>query len=65
MASSTNEPIAMAIPPRLIVLIVSPKIFKVRMDTTRASGIVTKEISVVRTFIRKRNSTMTTKIPPS
>ena len=65
IALSTNEPIAMAIPPRLIVLMVSPSTFRVRMATITASGMVISEIMVVRTFIRKRSSTITTKIPPS
>ena len=35
------------------------------METTSDRGRVTSEIMVVRTLARKRNSTMTTKIPPS
>ena len=65
MASSTSEPMAMAIPPRLMVLIVSPMKCRVRMDTSSESGRVTSEIIVVRTLARNRNKTMTTKIPPS
>ena len=65
MASSTSEPMAMAKPPRLIVLMVSPKALSVRMAATKASGMVTSEMSVVRTFIRKMKSTMTTKMAPS
>ena len=65
MASSTSEPMAMAIPPKLMVLIVSPMKCRVRMDTSSESGRVTSEIIVVRTLARNRNKTMTTKIPPS
>ena len=54
-----------AIPPMLMVLIVRPMNFSVRIDTSSDSGMVTSEMSVVRTFIRKRNSTMTTNTPPS
>ena len=35
------------------------------METNNESGNVTNEISVVRTFARNRNRTITTKIPPS
>ena len=65
MASSTSEPMAIAIPPILIVLIVSPINFNVRTDTSRDSGIVTRDMSVVRTFIRKKNSTIITNSAPS
>ena len=53
MASSTSEPIAMAIPPRLIVFMVSPINLRVSTDITNDKGMVTSEISVVLTFIRK------------
>ena len=56
---------AMAIPPRLMVLMVSPIRLRVRSETTSERGMVTSEMSVVRTFIRKMKRTMTTKIPPS
>ena len=65
IASSTKEPIAMAIPPRLIVLMVSPKAFRVRIATITESGMVINEITVVRIFIRNKSSTIITKIPPS
>ena len=65
MASSTSDPMAMAIPPMLMVLIVRPMNLSVSIETSSDSGIVTREMSVVRTFIRKRNSTMMTNTPPS
>ena len=65
IASSTKEPIAMAIPPKLIVLMVSPKAFRVRIATITESGMVINEITVVRIFIRNKSSTIITKIPPS
>ena len=65
MASSTSEPMAMAIPPRLMVLMVSPMKCKVRMETSSERGSVTSEMTVVRTLARNRNKTMTTKMPPS
>ena len=63
--SSTSEPMAMAIPPRLIVLMVSPIQRMARSDATIESGMETNEITVVRQFIRNMNSTMITKIAPS
>ena len=65
IASSTSEPMAIAIPPKLIVLIVSPIHLRASIEVTNASGIVTNDITVVRTFIKKIKSTITTKIPPS
>ena len=65
MASSTSEPIAIAIPPRLMVLMVRPIKWSTNIDITNDRGMVTREINVVRTFIRKINNTITTKKPPS
>ena len=65
MASSTREPMAIAIPPILIVLIVNPINFNVNIETSSDNGMVTSEISVVRTFIRKKNSTIMTNSAPS
>ena len=65
MASSTSEPIAMAIPPKLIVFMVSPINLRVSTDITNDKGMVTSEISVVLTFIRKMKRTITTNNPPS
>ena len=65
MASSTSEPMAMAIPPILMVLIVRPNAFSVNIETRSESGMVTSEINVVLTFIRKKNSTIITNNAPS
>ena len=65
IASSTSEPIAIAMPPRLMVFIVSPMAWSVSIVTTSDRGMVTRDITVVLTFMRKRNSTMMTKNPPS
>lgn len=65
IASSTSDPIAMAMPPRLIVLIVSPIHFNARIDTSSESGSATSEMTVVRKFIRKTSRTITTKTAPS
>ncbi len=55
----------MAIPPRLMVLMVSPMPLSASIALSSDSGMVMSDISVVRTFIRKRNRTMATNIPPS
>ena len=55
----------MAIPPRLIVLMVSPKRSSVSIEVMSDKGMVTNEMTVVRTFIRKMKSTITTNSPPS
>ena len=65
IASSTSDPMAMAIPPRLIVLMVKPISLSARIDTSNESGSATSEMTVVRTFIRKKNNTTTTKNAPS
>ena len=46
MASSTKSPMAMAIPPKLIVLMVKPSHFKVKIATINEIGIANKEIKV-------------------
>ncbi len=56
---------AIAIPPRLIVLIVSPIQRSARSEKTIESGIDTSEIIVVRQFMRNMNSTMITNMAPS
>ncbi len=63
--SSTSEPMAMAMPPRLIVLMVSPIHLMASSENTMESGIEMSEIMVVRQFIRNMNSTMITNIAPS
>ena len=65
MASSTSEPMAMHNPPRLIVLMVRSRACRATMAARRERGIVTREIIVVRAFIRKMNRTTTTKRAPS
>ena len=65
MASSTKDPMAMASPPKLIVLMVNPKACKVRIATSNDKGNATSDIMVVRTFIKKKKSTIITKIAPS
>ena len=45
MASSTNAPIAIAIPPKLMVLMVKPKSFKTIIVTKRETGMAMSEIS--------------------
>jgi len=65
MASSTRAPMAMAIPPSDMVLMVSPSNFRVISESRSESGMAISEISVVRTFSRKRNRMIITKSPPS
>ena len=65
IASSTREPIAIAIPPRLIVFIVSPIKWRVSIDTNKERGKATKDITVVLKFIKKKNKTIMTKTEPS
>lgn len=65
IASSTSAPIAIAIPPRLIVLIVRPNHFKVRIAIISEIGIAIIEIAVARQFIRKTNRIIITNNEPS
>ena len=65
IASSTSEPMAIANPPRLIVLIVSPKPYITNTAINIAKGIAVNEITVVRKFIKKKKSTTTTNTAPS
>ena len=65
IASSTSEPIAIAIPPMLIVFMLIPLIRSTMMVIRSDSGMVTSEISVVLTFIRNRKSTRITNSAPS
>ncbi|MBA7579999.1 hypothetical protein ES708_21885 [subsurface metagenome] len=48
IASSTRDPIAIAIPPRLMVLIVRPSHLRVTIVTSNDKGIANNEIMVVR-----------------
>ena len=63
--SSTREPMAMAIPPRLIVFTVRPSRRIASRVTTIDRGMDTSEMSVVLQFIRNMKRTMTTNNPPS
>ena len=65
MASSTKEPTAMAIPPKLIVLIFSPKSLRAMTVANSDIGMANSEIRVVRKLPRNRNRTMTTRMLPS
>ena len=65
IASSTSEPMAIAMPPMLIVLMLMPLMRSTMMVISRERGMVTSEISVVLTFIRNRKSTRITNSAPS
>ena len=65
LASSTSEPMAMAMPPRLMVLMVSPRRCSTMRVTMMDSGSATSEMRVVRTSIRKKKRTMMTNIAPT
>ena len=70
MASSTSSPIATAIPPRVITLIDSvapvsmPVIRKTSVVSTSDNGMAVRVMKVVRMFIRKANSTRSTRTAP-
>ena len=63
--SSTNSPMAIAKPPKVMTLMVCP--IHLKMSTVKASdkGIASKEIAVVRVDNKNANSTITTRIDPS
>ena len=65
IASSTSEPIAIAMPPRLIVLMVYPKKWSEITVIIIDNGRATSDIIVVRMFIKKKNKIITTKTAPS
>ena len=65
MASSTSEPMAIAKPPRVMVFMLMPKTLSTIIATRNEIGIVTSEITVVRTLARNIISTMTTNMAPS
>ena len=65
MASSTSDPMAIAMPPRLMVLMVYPIRLRTSTDIITDKGRGNQEISVVRIFIRKKNSTTITNSAPS
>ncbi len=55
----------MAMPPRVIVLMVMPSNCIARIATTSDSGIARAEMAVVWKFHRKRNRMITTRMAPS
>ncbi len=65
MASSTSEPMAMAMPPRLMVLMVCPVRRMTMTVMSSDRGMAVSEMSVTRPFIRNTSSTRTTKKAPS
>ena len=56
---------ATARPPRVIVLIETPKALKMRNVMMNESGIAVSVMAVVRKFSRNRKSTMITRMAPS
>ena len=56
---------AIAIPPRVIVLMVMPRLFITSRATASDSGMATTEMIVVRKFQRKKNRMMMTRRAPS
>jgi hypothetical protein len=60
-ASSTSSPMAMAMPPRVMVLMERPKYLKTRAVVSTETGMAVREMKVVRKLPRKRNSTAATK----
>gem|GEM_PF-6409079 len=65
IASSTRAPIAMAIPPSVMVFTVPPRARIVMTASASDRGMATTEISVVRTFHRKSSRMAITKNAPS
>ncbi len=65
MASSTSAPSAMAMPPRVMVLMVPPVAFMARMATTSDRGMAIRVINVERTLTRKTNTIAMTRMAPS
>ena len=65
IASSTSAPMAIAMPPSDMVLMVKPSHFKVKMATMSETGMANSEITVARQFIKNKNKMTTTKTLPS
>ena len=65
MASSTNAPMAMVRPPKVMVLIVTPAASITIAAPTSESGNAVSDISVVRKFHRNRSRMRATRIAPS
>ena len=56
---------AMANPPKVMVLMLMPRALSTIMATRNDKGMVTSEMTVVRTLARKSIRMMTTKMAPS
>ena len=65
IASSTSVPMAIAMPPSVIVSIVSPSPAKTSAVVSTESGIAASVMRLVRKFQRNRKSTTKTQIAPS
>ena len=65
IASSTSAPMAIAMPPSVIVLMEMPSPFMPKIATTSERGMATMEIAVARRFHRNRNRMTTTTMAPS
>ncbi len=65
MASSTSEPIAIAIPPRLMVLIVIPRNLRTRTAPRSDKGMASSEMTVVLKLPRKTSRMIVTNTAPS
>ena len=64
-ASSTRAPIAIAIPPSVIVLMEIPVSLNAKIAVAKESGIARTEMSVLRPLHRKRKRISTTRMAPS
>ena len=65
IASSTSSPIAMARPPRLMVLSVRPKRSIAMTAATSDNGSASSVMTAARTFIRNTTTTRMTRAAPS
>jgi hypothetical protein len=65
MASSTTTPIAMARPPKVIVLNVTPRRVSTIAAAKSDSGMAAHETAAIRRSNRKRNITTVTKTAPN
>ena len=65
IASSTRAPIAMAIPPSVMVLIVAPNARRTRIAAASDSGMADKVMAAARTFARNSSTITMTSRPPS
>ena len=64
IASSTSAPIAIAIPPSVIVLMDAPKARSTRIAAASESGIAVSVMAAARRFARNSSTTTTTSSPP-